>query len=113
MPELLQDDEGVPEGAAAAAGDEVRRRRIQGDPLRLGHPPQHPRDRLLGDGPELKRLAPGKDGGGTLWGSVVAKINRTWGGGSSRVLRRALNASPVSMWTSSMMYTLYRLPAGT
>ena len=40
---------------------------------------------------------------GTLWISVVAKMNRTCGGGSSSVFRRALNASLVSMCTSSMM----------
>ena len=49
---------------------------------------------------------------GTLWGSVVAKMNLTWEGGSSSVFRRALNASFVSMWTSSMIYTLYLLDAG-
>ena len=43
---------------------------------------------------------------GILWGAVVASMKITWGGGSSRVLRRALNASWVSMWTSSIMYTL-------
>ena len=45
---------------------------------------------------------------GILCGSVVARTNTTCGGGSSRVLSRALNASLVSMWTSSMMYTLKR-----
>ena len=40
---------------------------------------------------------------GTLWMSVVAKINLTCSGGSSRVLRRALKAPVESMWTSSMM----------
>ncbi len=41
--------------------------------------------------------------GSSLWGSVVARTKMTWGGGSSSVLRRALEASLVSMWTSSMM----------
>jgi hypothetical protein len=41
--------------------------------------------------------------GKTFWGSVVAKMNFTCGGGSSSVLRRALNAAEVSMCTSSMM----------
>ena len=40
---------------------------------------------------------------GTLLGSVVQKTNLTFGGGSSSVLRSALKASRVSMWTSSMM----------
>src|SRR3989344_1980710 len=39
--------------------------------------------------------------------SVVARMNSTWAGGSSSVFRSALKASLVSMWTSSMMYTLY------
>ena len=40
---------------------------------------------------------------GSFWGSVVAKMNLTLGGGSSRVFNRALKASLVSMCTSSMM----------
>ena len=40
---------------------------------------------------------------GTFWVSVVAKMKITWPGGSSRVFNSALNASRVSMWTSSMM----------
>ena len=40
---------------------------------------------------------------GTFWTSVVAKMNLTWGGGSSNVFSRALKAWGVSMWTSSMM----------
>ena len=40
---------------------------------------------------------------GTLRISVVAKMNFTWRGGSSRVLRSALNAEALSMCTSSMM----------
>ena len=40
---------------------------------------------------------------GTFCGSVVARMNRTWAGGSSRVLSSALNAGSVSMCTSSMM----------
>jgi hypothetical protein len=40
---------------------------------------------------------------GSFWGSVVAKMNFTCSGGSSSVLRRALNASFVSMWTSSII----------
>lgn len=43
--------------------------------------------------------------GGILSGSVVAKTKRTWGGGSSRVLRRALKALLESMWASSRMKT--------
>jgi len=39
---------------------------------------------------------------GSRSASVVAKMNFTCSGGSSRVLRRALKASLVSMWTSSM-----------
>lgn len=40
--------------------------------------------------------------GRILCGSVVAKMNLTCSGGSSRVFRRALNAALESMWTSSM-----------
>jgi hypothetical protein len=40
---------------------------------------------------------------GTLRISVVAKTNLAWGGGSSSVFRKALNAFSDSMWTSSMM----------
>jgi hypothetical protein len=40
---------------------------------------------------------------GILWGSVVANMNSTWGGGSSSVFSSALNAGVLSMWTSSMM----------
>ncbi len=39
---------------------------------------------------------------GSLWSSVVAKRNLTLGGGSSRVLSRALKAGFESMCTSSM-----------
>ena len=44
---------------------------------------------------------------GTLWGSVVARIKRTWGGGSSMIFKRALNADWESICTSSMIYTRY------
>ena len=40
---------------------------------------------------------------GTLCGSVVARRNTTFDGGSSSVLSSALKACSVSMWTSSMM----------
>ena len=40
---------------------------------------------------------------GTFCVSVVAKMKTTYSGGSSIVLRRALNALWLSMWTSSMM----------
>ena len=39
---------------------------------------------------------------GSLAAAVVAKMNFTCGGGSSSVLRSALKAGSVSMWTSSM-----------
>jgi len=39
--------------------------------------------------------------------SVVAKIKMAYGGGSSNVLRKALNADELNMCTSSMIYTLY------
>ena len=39
--------------------------------------------------------------GGMRCGSVVASTKMTCGGGSSRVLSRALKAASVSMWTSS------------
>ena len=44
---------------------------------------------------------------GSFWASVVARIITMRGGGSSSVFSSALNASRVSMCTSSMMYTLY------
>ena len=43
---------------------------------------------------------------GTFCGSVVARMNSTCPGGSSRVLSIALNAWFESWWTSSIMYTL-------
>jgi hypothetical protein len=43
---------------------------------------------------------------GTLCDSVVAMMKSTRGGGSSSVLRSALNDEVESMWTSSMMKTL-------
>ncbi len=43
---------------------------------------------------------------GIFCGSVVARMNITWAGGSSSVFNIALKADGVSMWTSSMMYTL-------
>ena len=49
---------------------------------------------------------------GTLWSSVVARMKNACGGGSSRVLRSALNASFVIMCTSSMMYTLAEATTG-
>ena len=44
---------------------------------------------------------------GTLCGSVVAMMNITCSGGSSRVFRSALNAPCDNMCTSSMIYILY------
>ena len=44
---------------------------------------------------------------GILWTSVVAKINITYDGGSSSVFKSALNAPVESIWTSSIIYTLY------
>ena len=41
-------------------------------------------------------------------GSVVAKTKTTPGGGSSSTLSSAFQASRVSMWASSTMYTLCR-----
>ena len=49
---------------------------------------------------------------GTFCGSVVARINFTWAGGSSSVLSMALNALFESMCTSSMIYTLKRPAVG-
>ena len=40
---------------------------------------------------------------GIFCASVVAMMNLTCSGGSSSVLRNALNAAVESMWTSSMM----------
>lgn len=42
---------------------------------------------------------------GEFIGYVVASMNMTYDGGSSRVLRNALNAACDSMWTSSIMNT--------
>ena len=44
----------------------------------------------------------------TLFGSVVAKMNTTCAGGSSKVLSSALEAAADSMCTSSSRYTLRR-----
>ena len=49
---------------------------------------------------------------GSFCGSVVARINITFSGGSSRVLSSALKAPVESMCTSSMMYTFFRPMAG-
>jgi hypothetical protein len=43
---------------------------------------------------------------GTFWGSVVARMNLTWAGGSSRVFSMELKAGLDSMCTSSIRYTL-------
>ena len=40
---------------------------------------------------------------GNLCGSVVARMNTAWAGGSSSVFKSALNAPVESMCTSSMM----------
>ena len=50
--------------------------------------------------------------GRTRCGSVVASTNTTRGGGSSRVLSRALNAAVESMWHSSTTYTFQRACTG-
>ena len=52
---------------------------------------------------KLKRWHRDRMVSGTSWTSVVAKTKTTRGGGSSRVLRRALKAAVDNMWTSSMM----------
>ncbi|EKD67789.1 MAG: hypothetical protein ACD_48C00217G0001 [uncultured bacterium] len=49
---------------------------------------------------------------GTFPTSVVAKINTACFGGSSRVFNSALNASVVSICTSSIMYILYSPETG-
>ena len=46
--------------------------------------------------------------GSTFCGSVVARTNTTWSGGSSSVFNKAFDAGVDSMWTSSRMYTLVR-----
>ena len=48
----------------------------------------------------------------TLSGSVVAKTNFTWSGGSSTSLSSALKPAEVTMWASSMMNTLKRSRTG-
>ena len=45
--------------------------------------------------------------GSSLFFSVVARMKMTYEGGSSSVFRKALKACVESMWTSSMMKTLY------
>ena len=45
---------------------------------------------------------------GSFCGSVVARINTIWAGGSSSVFSSALNADVDSICTSSMIYTRYR-----
>ena len=50
--------------------------------------------------------------GSSLWTSVVARMNTTWAGGSSKVLSRALKAATESMCTSSMIYTRYLAVVG-
>ena len=45
---------------------------------------------------------------GIFFASVVASRNLTCSGGSSRVFNSALKLCPVSMWTSSIRYTLKR-----
>ena len=42
---------------------------------------------------------------GSFCGSVVARIKIACGGGSSRVLSKALKAAFESIWTSSITYT--------
>ena len=49
---------------------------------------------------------------GNFCGSVVAKINFTCAGGSSKVLSNALKAPVESIWTSSIIYTLYFATVG-
>ena len=49
---------------------------------------------------------------GTLWSSVVARMNMRWSGGSSKIFSRALKAGVESMWTSSTIYTRLRTAAG-
>ena len=49
---------------------------------------------------------------GNFWGSVVANINLTCAGGSSNVFKSALKAPVESMWTSSIIYTLYFASVG-
>ena len=49
---------------------------------------------------------------GNFWGSVVAKINITFAGGSSKVFKNAFTAPTESIWTSSIIYTLKRASCG-
>ena len=50
-----------------------------------------------------KRDMTGAAAAAIFWGSVVANTNTTPGGGSSRILSSAFQASRVSMWASSTM----------
>ncbi len=56
--------------------------------------------------PKSKRWQRERMVAGSFCGSVVARMNTMYSGGSSSVLSRALKAALDSMWTSSMMYTL-------
>ena len=56
-----------------------------------------------GIGLKSKRWQRERTVAGIFCGSVVARMNTTWAGGSSSVFRNALNAGPESMWTSSTM----------
>ncbi len=77
-----------------------------------GLTPTPSRSRILASAPEIssvpssrksKRWQRDRMVSGTWCASVVASTNFTCAGGSSKVLRSALNAWRVIMWTSSMM----------
>ncbi len=57
----------------------------------------------VGTGAKSKRWHRDRTVIGIFSGLVVQKMNLTCSGGSSKVFNRALNASFVSMWTSSIM----------
>ncbi len=102
--QLLQQRLAVAHRAGRPPGEDLQGLRLRLDPFR--------RHDLLAAAAWIERVRmPAKSNRwhreriviGIFVGSVVQKMNLTCSGGSSRVFSRALKASRVSMWTSSMM----------
>ncbi len=70
-----------------------------------------PRSGPIVSGRKSNRWTRDRTAGRILAGSVVQKMNATWSGGSSSVLRRTSQPS-LMRWTSSMMKTLRRRSDG-
>jgi hypothetical protein len=77
----------------------VERGGVNRDFFLAGNFRQMLRDERARDPAQIKPLAAGEN----RRQDVVANMNFTCAGGSSRVLSSALNAAVESMWTSSMM----------